>query len=111
MMLGQPRRRNGWAALRAIAYGDLRPPEDGRHGAPAAYTDAVRRFTAEHLLTGGQPTDIDGRFDTGADKSADMLPPDGRTFPMYRAHHRRRGADGRPRLRTALSLLRVPGAR
>jgi hypothetical protein len=37
------------------------------------YADAVRWFAAEHPLTGGQPTDIDIRYDADVDKSADML--------------------------------------
>ncbi|MFC9088236.1 hypothetical protein [Nocardiopsis dassonvillei] len=33
----------------------------------------MRWFAAEHPLTGGQPTDIDIRFDADAAKSTDML--------------------------------------
>ncbi|MCK9871189.1 hypothetical protein MRI28_16345 [Nocardiopsis dassonvillei] len=37
-----------------------------------SYTDAVRRFTTDHPLTGGRPTGVYVRFYTDADKSADM---------------------------------------
>ena len=37
------------------------------------YRESVAWFAAEHLLAGGQPTDIDLRYDTSADSSADMV--------------------------------------
>ncbi|MFL1381658.1 tyrosine-type recombinase/integrase [Nocardiopsis protaetiae] len=37
------------------------------------YSQAASWFAAEHLLTGGQPTDTDRRFDTADDTSADMV--------------------------------------
>ncbi|MFE6303484.1 tyrosine-type recombinase/integrase [Nocardiopsis sp. NPDC057823] len=37
------------------------------------YSQAASWFAAEHLLTGGQPTDTDRRFDTADDTSADLV--------------------------------------
>ncbi len=48
-------------------------PKERSDDTVTMYADAVRWFAAEHPLTGGQPTDIDIRFDADADKSADML--------------------------------------
>ena len=39
----------------------------------AMYRESVAWFAAEHLLAGGQPTDIDRRYDTSADSGADMV--------------------------------------
>ncbi|MEV6821276.1 hypothetical protein AB0M72_21235 [Nocardiopsis dassonvillei] len=38
-----------------------------------SYTEAVRRFTTDHPLTGGRPTGVYVRFCTDADSGADML--------------------------------------
>ncbi|WP_239646101.1 tyrosine-type recombinase/integrase [Nocardiopsis valliformis] len=37
------------------------------------YRESVAWFAAEHLLAGGQPTDIDHRYETSADTCADMV--------------------------------------
>ncbi|MFI6575419.1 tyrosine-type recombinase/integrase [Nocardiopsis sp. NPDC050513] len=78
--MGTKRVRRG---PRDMAAGPLKPHVDsfvltlraaGRSERTATmYSEAVRWFAAEHLLTGGRPSDIDVRYDTVTDTSADMV--------------------------------------
>ncbi|MGW5875276.1 hypothetical protein ACWFMI_01820 [Nocardiopsis terrae] len=64
------------------------------------YRESVAWFAAEHLLAGGRPTDIDRRYDTSADSSADMV-----TFEPVRDWE----LVGTPRMVAGVALFIVQG--